>query len=206
MELADAETERWRRKFGMSRARVRAHGGGDGDRLLGDRRRDGAARFGNYALAAQHRHDRTPATSSGTASDGPRDAAATCRASSSSTCSPTTSTPRACGGSPTRRSTRSSRRSGRRRRRRPATSPASREDGSIRGGGAGEIDPIENLSRFHYLKELFLDSATTMTVLSCVPTSPDTDNPLPLAEAARDGRHGQRRIAAVRSARSCTRS
>jgi uncharacterized protein len=62
--------------------------------------------------------------------------------------------------------------------------PGVREDGSIRGGGAGEIDPIENLSRYHYLKELFLDSATTMTVLSCVPTSPDTNNPLPLAEAA----------------------
>jgi uncharacterized protein len=63
--------------------------------------------------------------------------------------------------------------------------PGVREDGSIRGGGAGEVDPIENLSRYHYLKELFLDSATTMTVLSCVPTSPDTNNPLPLAEAAR---------------------
>jgi uncharacterized protein len=62
--------------------------------------------------------------------------------------------------------------------------PGIRRDGSIRGGGAGEVDPIENLSRFHYLKELFLDSATTMTVLSCVPTSPDTNNPLPLAEAA----------------------
>jgi uncharacterized protein len=62
--------------------------------------------------------------------------------------------------------------------------PGARDDGSIRGGGAGEIDPIENLSRFHYMKELFLDSATTCTVLSCVPTSPDTRNPLPLAEAA----------------------
>ena len=62
--------------------------------------------------------------------------------------------------------------------------PGIREDGSIRGGGAGEIDPIENLSRFHYLKELFLDSATTATVLSCVPSSPDTTNPLPIAEAA----------------------
>ena len=62
--------------------------------------------------------------------------------------------------------------------------PGVRPDGSIRGGGAGEIDPIQNLSRFHYLKELFLDSATTATVLSCVPTSPDTNNPLPLAEAA----------------------
>ena len=75
----------------------------------------------------------------------------------------------------------------------PATGdqPAVREDGSIRGGGAGEVDPMENLSRFHYMKELYLDSATTMTVLSCTPTSPDTDNPLPLAEAARDGLHGQ---------------
>lgn len=62
--------------------------------------------------------------------------------------------------------------------------PEIRDDGSVRGGGAGEIDPIENLSRFHYMKELYLDSATTMTVLSCVPTSPDTNNPLPLAEAA----------------------
>jgi hypothetical protein len=62
--------------------------------------------------------------------------------------------------------------------------PGIREDGSIRGGGAGELDPIENLSRFHYLKELFLDSATTATVLSCVPSSPDTENPLPIAEAA----------------------
>ena len=47
----------------------------------------------------------------------------------------------------------------------------------------GELDPIENLSRFHYLKEVFLDSATTMAVLSVVPTSPDTDNPLPIQEA-----------------------
>jgi hypothetical protein len=62
--------------------------------------------------------------------------------------------------------------------------PGIRPDGSIRGGGAGELDPIQNLSRFHYLKELFLDSATTATVLSCVPTSPDTNNPLPLAQAA----------------------
>jgi predicted TIM-barrel fold metal-dependent hydrolase len=62
--------------------------------------------------------------------------------------------------------------------------PGIRDDGSIRGGGAGEIDPMDNLSQFHYFKELFLDSATTMTVLSCTPTSPDTDNPLPLAKAA----------------------
>ena len=62
--------------------------------------------------------------------------------------------------------------------------PGIRPDGSIRGGGAGEVDPIQNLSQFHYLKELFLDSATTATVLSCVPTSPDTNNPLPIMEAA----------------------
>ena len=48
----------------------------------------------------------------------------------------------------------------------------------------GEADPIENLSRYHYLKEIFLDSATTCTVLSVVPTSPDTRNPLPVEEAA----------------------
>src|SRR5918912_2326882 len=47
--------------------------------------------------------------------------------------------------------------------------PGVREDGSVRGGGAGEVDPIANLSRYHYLKELYLDSATTMCVLSAVP-------------------------------------
>jgi hypothetical protein len=62
--------------------------------------------------------------------------------------------------------------------------PGIRPDGSIRGGGAGELDPIANLSRYHYLKELFLDSATTMTVLSAVPTAPDINNPLPIADAA----------------------
>ena len=55
---------------------------------------------------------------------------------------------------------------------------------AVRGGGAGEIDPIENLSRFHYLKELFLDSATTMTVLSAVPAAPDITQPLPIDRAA----------------------
>ena len=61
--------------------------------------------------------------------------------------------------------------------------PEVREDGSIRGFGAGEIDPIENLSRFHYMKELFLDSATTMTVLSAVPAAPDITQPLPIDRA-----------------------
>ncbi|MGH2727367.1 MAG: hypothetical protein ACRDKS_10405, partial [Actinomycetota bacterium] len=54
----------------------------------------------------------------------------------------------------------------------------------VRGAGAGELDPIENLSRYHYLKELFLDSATTMTVLSAVPASPDITQPLPIDRAA----------------------
>lgn len=54
----------------------------------------------------------------------------------------------------------------------------------VRGGGAGELDPMENLSRFHYLKELFLDSATTMTVLSAVPAAPDINQPLPIERAA----------------------
>src|SRR4051812_30314750 len=67
----------------------------------------------------------------------------------------------------------------------PATGgkPSIGPGGYVRGGGAGEVDPIQNLSRFHYLKELFLDSATTATVLSVVPSSPDTTNPLPIAEA-----------------------
>ena len=67
----------------------------------------------------------------------------------------------------------------------------------------GEVDPIQNLSRFHYLKEVFLDSATTMSVLSVVPTSPDTRNPLPLAEAAETVHTGQRPRRA-RGAASCT--
>ncbi|MCA1832913.1 MAG: amidohydrolase family protein [Actinomycetota bacterium] len=64
-----------------------------------------------------------------------------------------------------------------------STTPGS-SDFVLRGGGAGELDPIENLSRFHYLKELFLDSATTMTVLSAVPSAPELTQPLPLARAA----------------------
>lgn len=58
------------------------------------------------------------------------------------------------------------------------------QDGDVRGfGEGGEIDPIENLSRFHYLKELFLDSSTNMTVLSAVPAAPD-DQPLGIDRAA----------------------
>jgi hypothetical protein len=51
-------------------------------------------------------------------------------------------------------------------------------------GYGGELDPVESLSRFHYLKELFLDSSTTMTVLSAVPASPDLNQPLPIDRAA----------------------
>lgn len=47
----------------------------------------------------------------------------------------------------------------------------------------GELDPTENVARPHYLKELFLDSATTMTVLSPVPSAPDLLQPLPFMEA-----------------------
>lgn len=50
--------------------------------------------------------------------------------------------------------------------------------------GSGELDPIENLSRYHYIKELFLDSATTMTVLSAVPAAPDINQPLPMDRAS----------------------
>ncbi|HEX9684018.1 MAG TPA: amidohydrolase family protein [Acidimicrobiales bacterium] len=64
------------------------------------------------------------------------------------------------------------------------TRPQIRADGTVRGFGGGELDPIKNLSRFHYMKELFLDSSTNMTVLSAVPTAPDDKNPLPIAEAA----------------------
>src|SRR5207237_9024480 len=47
------------------------------------------------------------------------------------------------------------------------------------------ISPIHARPRFRYRNELFLDSATTATVLSVVPTSPDTNNPLPIKEAVK---------------------
>jgi uncharacterized protein len=49
--------------------------------------------------------------------------------------------------------------------------------------GGREIDPIENLGRYHYLKELYLDSSTNFTVLSAVPAEP-SNQPLPIDEAA----------------------
>jgi uncharacterized protein len=59
------------------------------------------------------------------------------------------------------------------------------EQGDPRGiGYGGEVDPIENLGRMHYIKELFLDAANSMTCLSAVPAAPD-DQPLSVDEAAR---------------------
>ena len=58
------------------------------------------------------------------------------------------------------------------------------QGGTVSGWGNGEeLDPIENLSRHHYFKELYLDSSTTMTVLSAVPAAPD-DQPLGVDKAA----------------------
>lgn len=49
--------------------------------------------------------------------------------------------------------------------------------------GCGELDRTECLGRYHYIKEVYLDSSTSMGVLSAVPSSPDR-NPLPTQEAA----------------------
>jgi uncharacterized protein len=46
-----------------------------------------------------------------------------------------------------------------------------------------EVDPIEYLSQYYYLKEIFLDSATSASVLSAVPSSQEL-NPLPTQKAA----------------------
>ena len=203
MHLADQETERYRRLFDMSRAQfVRTAAAMAIGFWAIDRVRPGM--FGNYGWA--HNTATTDACDlewDGKQGDG--DAAQPARASSSSTCSRTTSTRTASGGSTTRRSTRSS----------PAIWPQSSAvtgdrpeigpGGHVRGGGAGEIDPIQNLSRHHYLKELFLDSATSATVLSVVPSSPDTENPLPIARGGRDDRHRQP-AGEVQARRSCTRS
>jgi hypothetical protein len=47
----------------------------------------------------------------------------------------------------------------------------------------GEPDGINCLAREHYIKEIFLDSDTTMAVLSAIPPGP-VDNPLTTEEAA----------------------
>jgi uncharacterized protein len=57
-------------------------------------------------------------------------------------------------------------------------------EGGIRGTGAGEIDPVENLGRHHYFKEIFLDSSTTVNLLTALPKLPDEVNITPIAWAA----------------------
>ena len=52
------------------------------------------------------------------------------------------------------------------------------------GFGAGEFDHIENLSRYHYMKEMFLDSSTTVSLLTALPDLPDELNILPTKYAA----------------------
>lgn len=47
----------------------------------------------------------------------------------------------------------------------------------------GEVDREECLGRYHYLKALFLDSSTNVTILSAVPYKPD-GQPLPIERAA----------------------
>ena len=57
-------------------------------------------------------------------------------------------------------------------------------DGKPHGFGAGELDHIENLSRYHYFKEMFLDSSLTVSLLTSLPDLPDETNILPTAYAA----------------------
>ena len=52
-----------------------------------------------------------------------------------------------------------------------------------RGFGAGEVDPIDNLGQFHYFKEMFLDSSTTVSLLTALPNLPDETNITPVAHA-----------------------
>jgi uncharacterized protein len=44
--------------------------------------------------------------------------------------------------------------------------------------GCGDMDRMDCLGRFHYAKEVYVDSSTTMGVLSAVPSTPER-NPLP---------------------------
>jgi hypothetical protein len=58
------------------------------------------------------------------------------------------------------------------------------EGGELRGFGfGGELDPMENLGRYHYFKEMFLDSSTTVSLLTALPNLPDATNILPTAYA-----------------------
>lgn len=49
--------------------------------------------------------------------------------------------------------------------------------------GCGDLDRMHCLGRYHYAKEVYMDSSTTMGVLSAVPSSPER-NPLPYNIAA----------------------
>lgn len=51
------------------------------------------------------------------------------------------------------------------------------------GRGRGEKDPLRGLSRYYYAKEIFLDSDTTVAVLSALPALPE-GQPLPDRDAA----------------------
>ena len=57
-------------------------------------------------------------------------------------------------------------------------------EGGIRGTGGGEIDPVENLGRYHYFKEIFLDSSETVNLLTALPKLPDEVNITPMKWAA----------------------
>ena len=61
-----------------------------------------------------------------------------------------------------------------------------------------EVDPIEYLSRYYYMKEVFLDSATNVAVLSAVPSSQEL-NPLPTDVAAETVRTINRLAKSTRS-------
>ena len=57
-------------------------------------------------------------------------------------------------------------------------------EGGVRGTGGGEIDPVENLGRYHYFKEIFLDSSETVNLLTALPKLPDEVNITPMKWAA----------------------
>jgi hypothetical protein len=52
------------------------------------------------------------------------------------------------------------------------------------GGGRGEKEPLRGLSRYYYSKEIFLDSDTTVAVLSALPALPE-GQALPIEDAVR---------------------
>jgi uncharacterized protein len=57
-------------------------------------------------------------------------------------------------------------------------------NGKVRGFGGGEIDPWENLGRYHFFKEMFLDSSATVVLLTALPNLPDETNITPVHWAA----------------------